>query len=180
MSLIQEALEKAGRLKPVEKETRPHLPKEASPVPITSKTDPLWQVKVKVKLLGLFDKMRISPARRGEPGKSAFMAATLILLFLGAVLYVHNTALKSPGLNDSRMAASLDAGNPDSRILSDDNHALDFELTGITLSGNTRLALINDQVAGVGETLKEGATVLEIQNQRVILDFQGKRIELEL
>ena len=55
-----------------------------------------------------------------------------------------------------------------------------FTLTGITTYGTERLALINNQVVGVGEKLKENATVLEIQGQKVALDFQGKRIELEL
>ena len=175
MSLIQEALEKAGRLKPVELKSQ-----EMGPVKIASKAEPLWRVDLKVKLLNVLDKMRIAPARRGEPGKAVFIAAALVLLFLGAVLYVHNTALKLPGLNDSRMAASLDAGNSASQTHLDDTALPNFELTGITLSGTAPLALINDQVAGVGEKLKEDATVLEIQDHKVILDFQGKKIELEL
>ena len=185
MSLIQEALEKAGRLKPVELdplssgegETVVPLRKETGPVKIAVKADPLWRVNLKVKLLKLLDGMRIAPARRGEPGKAVFMAVALIVLFFGSVIYVHNATLKSPDLNDPRLDAAAD---PVSQTGLNETSIPNFELTGITLSGETRLALINNQVAGVGEKLKEDATVLEIQNHQVLLDFQGKRIALEL
>ncbi len=185
MSLIQEALEKARRLQPVKGEppvspeegkTVVPLQKQSEPLKRALKADPLWQVDLKIRLLNVLEKMRIAPARRGESGKGLFMAAALIVLFFGAVMYVHNTALKSPDLNDPR----LDAGDPVSQAGPNETGVPNFELTGITLSGNTRFALINDQVASVGEKLKEGAVVLEIQNHQVVLDFQGKRIELEL
>ncbi len=184
MSLIQEALEKAGRLQPVELdplsagegETVVPLGREKGPAKIAAKADPLWMVNLKVQVLKLLDQMRIAPARRGEPGKAVFMAAALIVLFFGAVIYVHNATLKSPDLNDPK----LEAADPVSQTGVDEASIPNFELTGITLSGDTRLALINNQVAGVGEKLKEDATVLEIQNHQVLLDFQGKRIALEL
>ena len=184
MSLIQEALEKARRLQPVEvdpvspKEGKTVVPlqKQSEPLKRALKADPLWQVDLKIRLLNVLEKMRIAPARRGEPGKGIFMAAALIILFFGAVIYVHNATLKSQDLKSPR----LEAGDSVSQAGLNEAGVPDFELTGITLSGNTRLALINNQVAGVGEKLKEGATVLEIQNHQVVLDFQGKRIALEL
>ncbi len=188
MSLIQEALEKAGRLPaaapkpvPVEEKT-PLTQKEAKIEKMPSaKTEPLWFVGLKVKWLGIMDKIRMTPFRPGKPPKAGFIAAGLIVLFLGAVFYGHTTTLKPSQLNDSQLAAALGGDeNPVSHGASGQASIPDFELTGITSSRNAPLALINNQVVGVGERLKENATVLEIQNQKAVLDFQGKRIELEL
>lgn len=187
MSLIQEALEKAGRmshgveLKPVPVEEKPVLLQEAKVEKIPAlKTEPFWLVDFKIKLLGIFDKMRITSGRPGESRKTGFIATALALLFLGAVFYVHTMAVRPPEEGTIPPALLGREILPFSLENVSEGFPADFELTGITFSGNTRLALINNQVVGVGETLKEKATVLEIQGQKVVLDFQGKRIDLEL
>ena len=186
MSLIQEALEKAGRVSagmpnpaPPEKKRPVLLEKKSVPIQPEIKEvfvekiaavspEPFWLVGLKIKFLGAMDKIDIRPG---------FIAAALITIFLGAVLYVHSFALKTPVVDTPFQSAdqSDDALPPSSGMVPPD-----FQLTGITLSGNTPLALINDQVVGVGEKLKENATVLEIQQQKAVIEFQGKRIELEL
>lgn len=55
-----------------------------------------------------------------------------------------------------------------------------FQLSGITFSGSDRLALVNNQVLGVGDKLPEGAVVKSISTDAVLLEFQGKNIELTL
>jgi len=55
-----------------------------------------------------------------------------------------------------------------------------FVLTGITTSEGKPLALINDQVVGVGDRVGDKALVKEIQERRVILEFQGREIKLAL
>jgi hypothetical protein len=53
-----------------------------------------------------------------------------------------------------------------------------YLLTGITSSDNDLLAVINDQVVGVGDTLREGALVTKITVDRVILDTDGQKTVL--
>lgn len=53
-----------------------------------------------------------------------------------------------------------------------------YLLTGITSSDNVLLAVINDQVVGVGDTLREGALVTKITVDRVILDTDGQKTVL--
>lgn len=53
-----------------------------------------------------------------------------------------------------------------------------FILTGITASGDTTLAVINNQVVGTGDKLREGAVVKSITANRVVLDLDGRQIVL--
>lgn len=55
-----------------------------------------------------------------------------------------------------------------------------FSLTGITESTEGKLALINNQVAAVGDRLKEKAFVKEIHEKSVVLEFNGREIKLTL
>ena len=55
-----------------------------------------------------------------------------------------------------------------------------FILTGVTSSGDTRLALINDQVVGVGDQLREKAVVKSIEDHSVTLDYEGRPVTLTL
>ena len=53
-----------------------------------------------------------------------------------------------------------------------------FVLTGM-VTGNEDLAVINDQVVGVGDRVGR-ALVKEIQGRRVVLEFQGREVYLTL
>ena len=55
-----------------------------------------------------------------------------------------------------------------------------FTLTGVTSSGETRLALINDQVVGVGDHLREKAVVKSIEETGATLDYEGRQVVLSL
>ena len=188
MSLIQDALEKAGRLPaavvkpaPPREENPPREPEVKVEKMTAPKAEALWFVALKVKMLGMMDKMRIKSWQKNESRKTGFIAAGLILLFLGAFVYVHHTAPRSSSGNPAQIFPADPAADPvPQKDFPAAVSAPDFQLTGITLSGTTRLALINDQVVGAGEKLKEGAEVVEIQEQKATLTFQGKKIELEL
>lgn len=54
-----------------------------------------------------------------------------------------------------------------------------FSLTGITVSGDTNLAVINNQVVGTGDQLREGAFVKSITASLVVLEMDGRQIVLE-
>lgn len=55
-----------------------------------------------------------------------------------------------------------------------------FKLSGITISGGQPLALINNQVAAVGDTLKENVIVKKIDGQSVTIEQNGKEISLTM
>ncbi len=55
-----------------------------------------------------------------------------------------------------------------------------LSLTGITESNGAKLALINDQVVGVGDRLLEKAIVKSITENTVVLDWNGRQIKLRL
>ena len=167
MSLIQEALEKAGRLSvPQEKPLQEAAVEKIS----AAKAEPLWRVGLKVKFYSLTDKIRSAIQPGSRPHKAGFIAGGLILFFLGTVLYLQGA---SPKISTRTEAAGT--AHPSSAAA-----RADFELTGITLMGASHLALINNQVVGVGEKLKEGATVLEVKDRAAAIDFHGKRIDLEI
>jgi hypothetical protein len=53
-------------------------------------------------------------------------------------------------------------------------------LTGITEAEGVQLALINNQVVGVGDRLREQAVVKTITNNAVTLEWQGRQVTLTL
>jgi hypothetical protein len=55
-----------------------------------------------------------------------------------------------------------------------------FLLTGITTADGVQLALINNQVVGVGDILREKATVKAITANTVTLEWEGRQITLSL
>ena len=55
-----------------------------------------------------------------------------------------------------------------------------FNLSGITVSGGQPLALVNNQVVAVGDVLKEGATVKDIQPGKVILVYKNRDVLLTI
>lgn len=55
-----------------------------------------------------------------------------------------------------------------------------FQLTGITNLGQRTVAIINDQIVGVGDPLSGNVTVKSISDGNVFLDAQGQEIRLSL
>lgn len=151
MSLIQQALEKAGR---------PHVLENVS-----SATD---------------------VQHRSESGRAGMIKGVLIAagIFLISVVFIiyfvisaqaeHSSPKKDRG---QALLSRVEARVP---LLPDLVLRPEFTLTGITMSDGRPLALINDQVVAVGDRVEEKALVKEIQERRVILEFQGREIKLSL
>ncbi len=119
-----------------------------------------------------------------EP-KSYVLTLILILLFvsLGASLmlfsdsktFIPETQIIVPERAEIPKAVVVKTENP---LKSKSAAQVKFLLTGITASGGTNLAVINNQVVGTGDTLREGAAVKSIQADRVVLELDGKQIVL--
>jgi hypothetical protein len=148
MSLIQEALEKAGR----SVEETPVTPRVADAVPVRRNS------QVPILVFG-------------------------ILIFLGGLIAYHfltSWAQHSSPTKDGGKALRSSVEARMSSIVPNLTPQGKFTLTGITISGDQRLALINDQVVAVGDRVGENTFVKEIQERRVILEFQGREVKLAL
>lgn len=55
-----------------------------------------------------------------------------------------------------------------------------YRLTGIMKFGNENMAVINDEIVGIGAPLSGKATVKNIGNDEVLLDIRGKEVKLVL
>ena len=172
MSLITEALEKSGNIveqKPVAKpRLHPSLKEESLQVKAAPPAEPIRPVSsflAKAKL----------PVQAKKSVWILFAAAILLALWGGAVTYFMKQGVVTKQVETSVSRDSSILQNPFS------NAGPKFSLTGITLSGSQRYALINNQVVGVGDFLKkENATVVQIQDKSVILTSQGREIRLSL
>ncbi|MFA7001666.1 MAG: hypothetical protein WC352_05935, partial [Candidatus Omnitrophota bacterium] len=57
-----------------------------------------------------------------------------------------------------------------------------FVLTGMTVQGEERMAIINDRIVRIGDELREGAVVKDIRGRdnSVVLDVDGRQMTLTL
>lgn len=55
-----------------------------------------------------------------------------------------------------------------------------YRLTGITKINGVKMAVINDEIVGVGDLLSNKGMVKEIGDQEVLLDLRGQKIRLTL
>ena len=159
MSLIQEALEKAGRMPAAGKAvtaSQTPSPAHEKAVPVSG-SQPQASKNAKV-ILGIF----------------IFLSGFILLHLLGT--RVQYSSPKKDG--GQALLPLVEARVPS--IMPDLTLHPRFSLTGITTSGTERLALINNQVVGVGDRIGEKAIVKEIQERRVILEFQGREVQLKL
>lgn len=105
----------------------------------------------------------------------SFLALAMVILFVLKPFQlskatIGSTSISEPDLSTARMKSivtHLDTGPK-------------FQLTGITTADGQELALINNQVVGVGDITREKALVKRIQNRSVILEFRGREISLSL
>lgn len=159
MSLIQEALERAGRL--------PDYKSEILTTP------PAAVVAPKIKKFRGLPKLAMST--------KALRNSLLVLLALFSTAGLLHLTVSLPKAFPKKTIPKAVWGGSLSLVSSDSIQKPEFKLTGITYSrSNEPLALINNQVVGVGERLKEDAVVKEIQNRNVTLEFRGSTITLSL
>ena len=138
VSLIQEALEKAGRSV---KEPAVLAP-DPGPADPQEFKKPFQVSKSTVLLAGAF----------------IFLAAFILFQSVRPRSFPGTPAFAAPGIF-----------NPQK-----------WSLSGITVSGDERFALINNEVVGVGDRLPGNAVVRQIGSRIVILESQGKKIKLSL
>ena len=170
MSLIQEALDKAGSARKSEPffETPKRAP--VQPVPLSQKINK-QAVFAQAAVLKSAAQIQISPQVLIR-----ISAAAALILFLGAAAFFLGRTGKS-----SVMLTGVSSAASESSVLPvSDAAAVKFVLTGITDSGDGKLAVINNQVVAVGDRLLEKAFVKEIQPRSVTLDYDRKEIKLTL
>ena len=179
MSLIREALEKAGRKK---EKVSPNPPPVAATIQEREENIKEWVREERARL--------VQELSQAKPKHNLFSfkipfdirkhAVTLLaiwgvlifgLVFLWLYRTLTTTNFAVPTQNfASGVPAFVSHATPEPKFL----------LTGITESGNEKLALINNQVVGVNNTLKENAIVKDIQEKSVLLYFRGREIKLTL
>lgn len=110
-----------------------------------------------------------------------FLITALLTASLGLIPFLHLPAPKNKPLSAQKSAVET----PQTVIVKAEKpfvakpvSQIRFMLTGITASGDTMLAVINNQVVGTGDKLREGATVKSITDNRVVLDLDGRQIVL--
>lgn len=170
MSLIQQALEKAGRA-PVE--IAPAIPEK---IKMTNFPEPPAPAPSAPKV---FPASKPAPVKSSMQNKIIFrsiilMSALLSGLCIMAWLSVQHPAKIMPPeeakvLLEKKKAITKTPADPV------------YKLTGITLiSENDSIALINNQVARKGDALPGNAVVKEIAANYVLLDYQGREIKISL
>lgn len=161
MSLIQQALEKTSRAQ----ETRTSTP-VAAPKP--------WERDPTGTNL---EHELIQVQKKYSKQKRFFRGAVVAILFLGVVagFYYFLTRQDHPKTQASFVTTTIMPQVP-VRIFSGNI----YRLTGITNLGGKAMAVINENIVGVGDTLSGKAVVKEIGTGEVRLDIEGKEIHLKL
>ena len=195
MSLIQDALEKARSKKPLM--AGPSSPQMAqAPVKPSVAPAPVQEDERRKTIEQIHDipPRLIPPMPPGQKtADAAKPAATflkrdlvalailagvllIVLLFFNFYQKMASDRLHSKTHSWSSILPSFGASKTESA-------APEFTLSGISFSGEGRTgkyAIINGQVAGVGDILKEGAMVGAIQDKQVFLFYKGEKIRLNL
>ncbi len=165
MSLIQQALEKASRAQ----ETRTTTP-ALDPKP--------WELDPSgAPLEKKLEEVQQKNAVHRRNGRWILIGALLVCagtVFFFTKISIGPTRLETSGvMNAVTPTAALQAPI---RILSGPI----YRLTGITILGDKPMAVINEEIVGVGALLPGKAIVKEIGNGEVLLDVQGKDLRLRL
>ncbi len=172
MSLIQQALEKTNRVQETKITNPPSVPKMYDRDPMGAALEQeLTQVQQ-------------SYAKRRRLYRRVSLGALLVCLIAG-LSYVGirqissgvksapvefapvPAAVLAPALVKSKMPIKIDSGNI-------------YRLTGITNINGKPMAVINEEIVSVGDSLSGNAIIKAIGNGEVRLDVQGKEINLIL
>lgn len=188
MSLLQEALVKAGR-QPAEK-----LPQKKSEIlnlrqiyqkrefpsraPLSFDLSSSTQ-KIHKATSSIFKDSASWVSRHFIPIAGMLCLASATLIFW---VYKPFGFLKASNPSDSQsISVNSSVRSPRVRDLVPNLDPLPrFQLTGITTVEGEELALINNQVVGVGDLTREKALIKKIQNRSVLLEIRGREISLSL
>ncbi len=184
MSLIQEALEKAGRIP-----SRPQAATSPSPSPASIYEGSLELPKMTAECVSEEKDpvVRIVIPRHFEISKKIVLIAGALLFLAGFGIFqmmsqkVRPTVASLPSsLVQTPASSAKSFVQPPLAVITGTLSKPNFKLNGITSSNGQYTALINGQLVGVGDRLQENAVIKTIQEHAVILDFRGKEIELQL
>lgn len=159
MSLIQQALEKTSR----EQETRTRTP---PPAPKIYDRDPMGAALERE----LTQVQHSYAKRRGLYWKVALGAFTVCLI--AGLFYI--------GLHGKNLPSAAVGTKTVPQVPVQIFSGYIYRLTGITNIGDKTIAVINNRLVGVGDTLNNKAVVKAIGKSEVRLDIQGKEITLTL
>jgi len=167
MSLIQEALEKTARL-------------QTNSTIAESKTEHFVQPWTR-EIMGEELERELSGIQRHYFWRRTFVwrfgAGVLLLLAVGAFSYmIGNHGGKTVPAKNISPASSLTVSQPPTIYRS----FTPYRLTGITSFDSKPMAVINDEIVGVGDALSGRAVVKEILDGQVLLDVRGKETKLTL
>ncbi|EFK97578.1 hypothetical protein LDC_0387 [sediment metagenome] len=187
MSLIQEALDKTGKKKPEDL-----VPKQTSAKKgIQSERAAFFEMPmISPELLGRENKVQIPAASQDKSGSrklkplALVIFAGFVLISAGLLFYLLDVEVE----RESAVKEGFPAAQPAETAPSNPFQPAaakpvkpKYTLTGITTdTGGTRLALINGQIVGVGDLLREGAVVKQIHARSAVLTVEGREILLEL
>lgn len=194
MSLLQDALQRARERTPatliskaVEAGTKkpfsplPQMPEsKARPLPKESQwhTPPIiTQIRRQMNTVA-----PPLPANRELPKQKILAACLIILMGVLSVLFLlrQGLPLSKPTASALREVSKPMPALRMPSLVPEISFLPKLSLTGITVSGDEKLALINNQVVGVGDFLREQARVKEIRERSVVLEFQGRELRLTL
>lgn len=161
MSLIQEALEKAAKHR-------------HEPLSVTDITPSFEQV---LKTIPAAERKEAGEfrRRRTDDRRNVILPAALTLMVIAgaALFFMFGKKKDAAPILMSGVSSIPQINQP---VLT----APKFLLTGVTESNGQKLALINNQVVATGDRLKEKAFVKTINDESVVLDYQGREIKLSL
>jgi hypothetical protein len=180
MSLIQEALEKAGHIPGKNSEAD----KKASEGPVSKPVDSILNkaiaatFKLPPRRKANIQK-KVDTLYRSKPQwltlQNKKVASTLIVGTLVASCFVFYQLFSASTSEKITLASGFSTLASEKSL-----PKTHFVLSGITTVGESRLALINNQVVGVGDTLREKAVVEEILEREATLKYYSRKIKLSL
>ncbi len=182
MSLIKDALAKAGRL-PDKRTVSPPVATGTGERPVTLPLPKIPlpsrdELKEERKNLVALEKniRKLNLPRKQVLTAAAILFASVVVPFLIFRLVINPWFFQKPQNSFFRSAAGV---NPTS-IVPTLASAQEYKLTGITSYGDSRFALINEKVVAVGDRLEGNAVVKEIYLHAVVLEIHGREIKLTL
>lgn len=182
MSLIQAALEKAHQPEPEEPKPVPIISEE--PRMQTNKFYEAVETEVNPVFAGkkrktLSRKPMTHTAPLTIPPQYRMTAAIAGMIFFSILAGVFILPAKTT-VQPMPMSSQSVVMKTQTPVTQKTISQVKFMLTGITEADGVQLALINDQVVGVGDLLREKAVVKSIAESAVTLEWQGRQITLTL
>lgn len=179
MSLIQDALEKA--LSPEPETPKPVIPVAEEP---RLQTNQYYETAEKaIPEPKPVEKKKKAASSSGLRIPKWFLNFRLIFFFTGVVVLsmgIGRLLIPKTSVENQPMPSPSAVVKTQTPITQKTIAKIKFTLTGITQADGILLALINNQVVGEGDRLRENATVKSISQSSVSLEYDGRPVTLTL